>query len=99
MHRDLNEYNISLQGPLECFDSLVRQCKRSGRKGSNVGVRVSADTEWQDTAAPQGLPPDVMPGKKDFINANRYDLARVVERYGGLYELAEKLSFQARGPH
>lgn len=56
-------------------------------------------TKWQDAAAPQGLPPDVMPGKKDFINANRYDLARVVERYGGLYELAEKLSFQARGPH
>ena len=55
-------------------------------------------TEWHDNAALQGLPLDVMPGKKDFINANRYDLARVVERYGGLYELAEKLSFQARGP-
>ena len=37
-----------------------------------------------------------MPYKRDFVQANRYDLARVVERYGGLYELAEKLGFQAR---
>lgn len=44
----------------------------------------------------QGLPPFVMPYKRDFVQANRYDLARVVERYGGLYELAEKLGFQAR---
>ncbi|KAK9837252.1 hypothetical protein WJX81_001866 [Elliptochloris bilobata] len=42
----------------------------------------------------QGLPPFVMPYKKDFLQANRHDLARVVERYGGLYELAEKLGFQ-----
>ena len=38
----------------------------------------------------------MMPYKRDFVQANRHDLARVVERYGGLYELAEKLSFQAR---
>jgi len=54
----------------------------------------------------QGLPPSVMPTKRELVSANRNDLARVVERYGGLYELAQMLNFevgwcpsrQMRGP-
>ncbi len=47
-----------------------------------------------------------MPTKRELVSANRNDLARVVERYGGLYELAQMLNFevgwcpsrQIRGP-
>ncbi len=47
-----------------------------------------------------------MPTKRELVSANRNDLARVVERYGGLYELAQMLNFevgwcpswQMRGP-
>ncbi|KAK9823512.1 hypothetical protein WJX72_003333 [[Myrmecia] bisecta] len=41
-----------------------------------------------------GLPPRVMPRKNDFVRAGRYDLARAVERWGGLYELADELGYQ-----
>lgn len=29
-----------------------------------------------------------MPAKNDFIRASRYDIARAVERWGGLYEVS-----------
>lgn len=45
----------------------------------------------------QGLPPGIMPLKMDFVRANRYDLSHAVERWGGLYDLAELLDYQA-GP-
>lgn len=35
-----------------------------------------------------------MPIKNDFIRANRFDLARAIERWGGLYCLAEQLGYQ-----
>ena len=35
-----------------------------------------------------------MPTKRELVSANRNDLARVVERYGGLYELAQMLNFE-----
>ena len=44
----------------------------------------------------EGLPPRIMPLKMDFVRANRYDLAHVVERWGGLSDLAELLEYQAR---
>lgn len=42
----------------------------------------------------EGLPPRIMPLKMDFVRANRYDLAHVVERWGGLSDLAELLEYQ-----
>lgn len=45
----------------------------------------------------QGLPLGIMPLKMDFVRANRYDLSHAVERWGGLYDLAELLDYQA-GP-
>ncbi|CAL8464995.1 g4530 [Coccomyxa elongata] len=42
----------------------------------------------------QGLPPGIMPLKMDFVRANRYDLSHAVERWGGLYDLAELLDYQ-----
>lgn len=42
----------------------------------------------------QGLPQGIMPLKMDFVRANRYDLSHAVERWGGLYELAETLGYQ-----
>jgi hypothetical protein len=35
-----------------------------------------------------------MPIKNDFIRANRFDLARAIERWGGLYCLAEQLGYK-----
>ena len=37
----------------------------------------------------------VMPAKNDFIRAGRYDLAKVVERWGGLAGLAEVAGYRA----
>lgn len=44
----------------------------------------------------QGLPPGVMPQKAELTRAGRYDLAHAVERWGGLYGLAELLGYQVR---
>jgi len=38
--------------------------------------------------------PGIMPIKNDFIRANRFDLARAIERWGGLYCLAEQLGYK-----
>jgi hypothetical protein len=35
-----------------------------------------------------------MPAKNDFVRAGRWDLARAVERWGGLFELAQKLGYR-----
>lgn len=32
--------------------------------------------------------------KNDFVRAGRFDLARAVERWGGLFELAEELGYE-----
>jgi hypothetical protein len=39
-----------------------------------------------------------MPLKNDFIRAGRFDLARAVERWGGLYELADELGYSVASP-
>ena len=39
-----------------------------------------------------------MPLKNDFIRAGRFDLARAVERWGGLYELASELGYEVASP-
>lgn len=43
----------------------------------------------------QGLRQGVMPAKNAFIRAGRYDIARAVERWGGLYEV--RAAAAARG--
>ncbi|KAI8111305.1 hypothetical protein M9434_004877 [Picochlorum sp. BPE23] len=40
------------------------------------------------------LPSRVMPLKNDFVRANRFDIARAIEKWGGVYELAEQLGYQ-----
>lgn len=40
----------------------------------------------------------MMPLKNDFIRAGRFDLARAVERWGGLYELAAELDYEVASP-
>jgi hypothetical protein len=36
----------------------------------------------------------VMPVKNDFVRAGRFDITRAVERWGGLYILAEELGYK-----
>lgn len=40
----------------------------------------------------------VMPLKNDFIRAGRFDIARAVERWGGLYELSSELGYRVSSP-
>ena len=44
------------------------------------------------------LPSGVMPLKNDFVRANRFDIARAIEKWGGVYELAEQLGYQLAQP-
>ncbi len=55
----------------------------------------NVEREIAEFCEQEGLPPRIMPLKMDFVRANRYDLAHVVERWGGLSELAELLEYQA----
>ena len=45
-----------------------------------------------------GIPAGVMPLKNDFVRAERYDLAKVVERWGGLAELAAAAGYAVGQP-
>lgn len=36
--------------------------------------------------------------KNDFVRAGRYDLARAIERWGGLYTLASELRYEVATP-
>ena len=47
-----------------------------------------------DFARLAGLPEGVMPAKVSLVKAGRHDLARAIERWGGLYELASKLEYE-----
>ncbi|KAJ3683469.1 hypothetical protein LUZ60_013696 [Juncus effusus] len=45
-----------------------------------------------------GMDPDYMPSRKSFERAGRYDIARALEKWGGLVEVSRLLSLQLRRP-
>ncbi|XP_031473417.1 uncharacterized protein LOC116245933 isoform X1 [Nymphaea colorata] len=45
-----------------------------------------------------GMDPSFMPSKKSFERAGRYDLARALEKWGGLQEVSRLLSLKLRHP-
>jgi hypothetical protein len=45
-----------------------------------------------------GLQPGVMPLKNDFVRSGRFDIARAIERWGGLYQLADALGYGVASP-
>ncbi|KAK9813756.1 hypothetical protein WJX73_007148 [Symbiochloris irregularis] len=45
-----------------------------------------------------GLPARHMPSKASVVKAGRHDLARAIERWGGLYQLAEALGYEVSSP-
>jgi hypothetical protein len=49
--------------------------------------------EVDDFCDEAGLPRGTMPLKNDFVRAGRFDIARAVERWGGLFALAEELGY------
>lgn len=55
-------------------------------------------SEIEDFIIENGLEPGVMPLKNDFVRAERFDLARAIERWGGLYDLAEDLDYRIKPP-
>lgn len=46
-----------------------------------------------------GMDPSFMPSRKSFERAGRYDIARALEKWGGLHEVSRLLSLQARHPN
>lgn len=46
-----------------------------------------------------GMDPSYMPSRKCFERAGRYDIARALEKWGGLHEVSRLLSLKARHPN
>jgi hypothetical protein len=57
-------------------------------------LQVEIDTFIEEA----GLPPRQMPAKTEFVRAGRYDLARAIERWGGVQDVADALEYQIVGP-
>ncbi|XP_042031646.1 uncharacterized protein LOC121778369 [Salvia splendens] len=45
-----------------------------------------------------GMDPSYMPSRKSFERAGRYDIARALEKWGGLHEVSRLLSLKVRHP-
>ena len=71
----------------------VKPRKPKGYWDSLLNVK----TEIDEFIVENGLERGVMPVKNEFIRAGRFDLARAVERWGGLYELANELGYGSTG--
>ncbi|KAJ0041093.1 hypothetical protein Pint_27506 [Pistacia integerrima] len=46
-----------------------------------------------------GMDPSFMPSRKSFERAGRYDIARALEKWGGLHEVSRLLSLKMRHPN
>ncbi|XP_037491060.1 uncharacterized protein LOC105632663 isoform X4 [Jatropha curcas] len=46
-----------------------------------------------------GMDPSYMPSRKSFERAGRYDIARALEKWGGLHEVSRLLSIKVRHPN
>ncbi|CAA0823275.1 Unknown protein [Striga hermonthica] len=46
-----------------------------------------------------GMDPSFMPSRKSFERAGRYDIARALEKWGGLHEVSRLLSLKLRHPN
>ncbi|KAM6563275.1 hypothetical protein CsatB_023273 [Cannabis sativa] len=46
-----------------------------------------------------GMDPSFMPSRKTFERAGRYDIARALEKWGGLHEVSRLLSLKVRHPN
>ncbi|KAK8644541.1 hypothetical protein V6N13_123845 [Hibiscus sabdariffa] len=46
-----------------------------------------------------GMDPSYMPSRKSFERAGRYDIARALEKWGGLHEVSRLLSLKVRKKH
>ncbi|KAK9292247.1 hypothetical protein L1049_020211 [Liquidambar formosana] len=46
-----------------------------------------------------GMDPSFMPSRKSFERAGRYDIARALEKWGGLHEVSRLLSLKVRHPN
>lgn len=54
----------------------------------------NVQAEMDEFIEDHGLPERVLPSKNTFIKAGRYDLAKAVERWGGVFELASALKYE-----
>lgn len=83
--------NLGFAQPVTNFSGVYGQ----GKKPRGYWDRlVNVQREVDEFGTAQGLPPGVMPQKAELTRAGRYDLAHAVERWGGLYGLAELLDYQ-----
>jgi hypothetical protein len=76
-----------------------RLLRRQGKKPRGYWDRLAnVKAEVDGFCAAQQLPPAAMPPKAELVRAGRYDLSHAVERWGGLYQLAELLDYQVGAP-
>jgi hypothetical protein len=70
--------------------------KLNGRSRKPKGYWNSIDNfrnEIDDFIISSGLPPQMMPPKNDIVRAGRFDLARAIEKWGGVYNVADELGY------
>ena len=82
-------------GPAAVAEKMGWQLKIKRRKPR--GYWDDADNilqEIKDFIIENDLPPKVMPRKIDFAKAGRHDLRRAIERWGGIYDLAQDLGLE-----
>ncbi|KAL4859881.1 hypothetical protein ACK3TF_000138 [Chlorella vulgaris] len=95
MNRSDLEKAISAHGgPTAVSQQLGWKLKAKGRRPKGFWDAVdNVRAELDEFIEEHGLPAGIMPAKNDFVRAGRYDIARAVERWGGLYELADELGY------
>lgn len=102
--RDMNRSD--LEKAIAAHGGKSRVTERLGweKKGKQRKPRgywdslTNVQQEIDDFIEEFGLQPGVVPVKNDFIRAGRFDLARAIERWGGLYEVAEELGYSVASP-
>lgn len=96
---DLEKAIAAHGGPGVVASRLGWQLKAKSRKPRGYWDSLdNVKQEIDEFIDEQGIAPGVMPLKNDFVRAGRFDIARAVERWGGLYQLAGELQYEVASP-
>lgn len=74
---------------------MTHICVAQNKKPRGYWDRLAnVQREIDDFCSLQQLPPRAMPPKAEFVRSGRYDISHAIERWGGLYQLADLLGYQ-----
>ncbi|KAL3574367.1 hypothetical protein D5086_024980 [Populus alba] len=96
-----NEMPRCIISTLKCFDSvsILEHCifMHSEANFPNlVAFSILMISQFQRS---WGMDPSFMPSRKSFERAGRYDIARALEKWGGLHEVSRLLALKVRHPN